>query len=54
MRWPHLRHRRVVLGELVVLLCELARRSPAPMRPRVCVRRWAVGGTAYPSLRGMC
>jgi hypothetical protein len=31
-RRPHLRHRRVVLGELVVLLCILARRSPAPIR----------------------
>ena len=31
-RRPHLRHRRVVRGELVVMLCILARRSPAPIR----------------------
>ena len=32
VRRPHLRHRRVVRGELVATLCDLARRSPAPIR----------------------
>ena len=31
-RRPHLRHRRVVRGELSVILCPLARRFPAPIR----------------------
>ncbi len=49
-RRPHLRHRRVVRGELVEMLCVLARRSPAPIRADslggpVGV---ALGGTALP------
>ena len=32
VRRPHLRHRRVVRGELVPTLCDLARRVPAPIR----------------------
>ena len=51
-RRPHLRHRRVVRGELVAILCVLARRLPAPIRAD------SVGGPApslwaaqrYPSL----
>ena len=49
MRRPRLRHRRVVLAELVVFLCELARRFPAPIG--VCgPSAWLVGGTAVPLL----
>jgi hypothetical protein len=52
MRRPHLRHRRVVHGELVASLCELARRSPAPIRADsvggpVGV---ALGSTALPAI----
>ena len=53
-RRPHLRHRRVVRGELVVRLCILARREPAPIRAdsvRGPVRRRCIrGGAALPVL----
>ncbi len=49
-RRPHLRHRRVVRGELVVHLCLLARRFPAPIRAdSVCGPVGvALGSTALP------
>ncbi len=49
-RRPHLRHRRVVRGELVGMLCPLARRFPAPIRADSGCGpvRVALGGTALP------
>ena len=47
---PHLRHRRIVLGELVAFLCDLARRLPAPIGAIGVRCRLAVGGTALPAV----